>query len=156
MDIKKMYTKDMFHEQIKELIYNSNKVESNELDQVYDTLVVSSEMYLNISKNFMVNVLDKDRDLIDQFDDEISQDAEFLNKIKKIFNDAIIEFYNDKTLKNDGFCLKEKIIRKAVKLRNLEEYGVIVGWEENNNDIVHVDFADEKEYHKVNISELTL
>ena len=98
------------------------------------------------------------------FGDEIIEAArkadvpdEIKDGVNEIVGKIIQEHLKDKSLKNDGYCLKITLLHRAVQMkRNEDMLGFITDVDDENTRFVFVDFGDECGPVKIDIDELNV
>ena len=155
-----------FKEKIDKYIYFHDKeIKENILTKEHENFIkvvnkakTKAQFYIEkllgkLPNNF--NNFDKFQKITDNYFDDYQKISDTIS-----FNDddLFIQYLNknlkDKTIINDGYCLKSKLIGKPVQMKNNEDLlGVIKDFDENNYRFLIIDFG-EKEFTKIDIDEL--
>ena len=152
----KMVTFDQFCLKAKDLIFGYDKVEPMDLLNVYDDMVEKAEEADKMATKLMLE-LGVPQSKIDELDNmEIhTLDDVIEERVASGTITYIKEGFEKKSLKKDGYCLKENVKGTAVQLRNDETMlGFISDTVEGTSRFVMVDFGDADGAVKIDIEEL--
>lgn len=141
-----------FHRIFKENVYFLNKIDEKEIIKTYfhrfrNEIVDSNDHITKIVNEAFGITSEEMNRILDQYKDEVNE----IND--DALHEYLIEEFENKTIDNDGYCLKSKLIGRAVQMKRMKDMlGVIVDID-NNPRFLIVDFADEQPV-KIDIDEL--
>lgn len=150
-----MLTFDQYCEEIKKHVFPFHNIDPILLLHSYDELIEKAE-YADKMAAKLFKSLGISDDAVKEFE-SIYPDEEIIPKEKIIeaVTDYINEYFNKYTIKKEGFCLKIKLIGKAVQMRNNENMlGFISEVIDNSTRFVMVDFGDKEGAVKIDIDEI--
>ena len=155
-----IYTLDEFSKLVENEIFGFKNMPSTDLLDSFDGVKRKAEKSEENSRKIMkslFDVSDEQMDMINEkFSDMLKEDNGFFQeKITVGTNNFIHEFFEDKTIEKDGYCLKTKIVGKAVQLRNDENMlGFVAELIEGDSRFLMVVFGEEDGAVKIDIDEL--
>jgi len=154
--VDKMVTFDEFCLKAKDLIFGYDNVEPIVLLEIYDDMVEKAEE-ADMMANELLLDLGVPQSKIDEMDnmEMASLDELIEGRVSSGTLTYIKQGFETKSLKKDGYCLKERLRGTAVQMRNDENMlGFITEVVEGSNRFVMVDFGEAEGAVKIDIDEL--
>lgn len=152
----KMVSFNEFCIRAKKLIFGYEKVDTLLLLDLYDNMVEAAERADEAATQLMLD-LGIPQESIDRFDKKEYADLDQIlaERIDSGTNKFIKKGFKNRSMKKDGYCLREKLVGTAVQMVNDENMlGFISQVDDDAKRFVWVDFGGAEGAVKIDVEEL--
>lgn len=153
---EKIVSFDIFCKEVENLIFGYENIDHSTLKEFHDELIEKAKLADDLAKELFLSFGISEGEFEEIREKSKFSSDEMKETIKETTTKYIIEKFQDQTIYGDGYCLKEKLVGKAVQMVNNDDMlGFISDLVDGSSRFVMVDFGDTDGAVKIDIEELS-
>ena len=149
-----------FCNRLQNIVFGYGKVGDEDKEKLYAKIVDGTDYADRSVEKFLKSAFKVTGEKFEKLKDTIFNTEEAIAERKKtldkLIRGLVIKYFENKTLKEDGYCLKVNLLHKAVQMKDSDMLGFISDVDDENTRFVFVDFGDEDGAVKIDIDELII
>ena len=148
-------TFEEFCSYLKIKIFGYQNIKEEVKQKLYIDIESANKIAIEEVNNFLSEKLGLPDDVIEEVGNRLDEEEKKQAMIEAIYL-LIEDVFENKTIKKDGYCLKEKLLHKAVQMRHNKDMLGFITKLDDDIRFVYVDFGDKEEEVKIDVDELII